>query len=85
LLHKIPPPSQTLKPNAAGDYRPLARTSRSLSPPGFSDGEDVRGESFDSVRDKRGKSADEMNGSGWWALGWSFAASGAMTVTGIPI
>jgi hypothetical protein len=56
-----------------------------LSPPGFSDGEDVRGESFDSVRDKRGKSADEMNGSGWWALGWSFAASGAMTVTGIPI
>jgi len=27
------------------------------------------------------KASDVMGGSGWWALGWSFAASGSMTVS----
>lgn len=28
------------------------------------------------------KDTNAIDGSGWWALGWSFAASGAMTVSG---
>ncbi|KAK6904346.1 hypothetical protein I203_105158 [Kwoniella mangroviensis CBS 8507] len=75
LLHRIPPPSQTLKPSA-GAYRRLPRTSRSVSPPGYASRDDVDEEPHNAA----GKDSEVMRGSGWWALGWSFFASGSLTV-----
>ncbi|OCF41916.1 oligopeptide transporter 8 [Kwoniella heveanensis CBS 569] len=78
LLHKTPLPSERSTYRSAGStaYRRLPRTSRSQSPPAERSrlsGEEVR---LDGVE----KDSEVMSGQGWWALGWSFVASGALTV-----
>ncbi|WWC73114.1 uncharacterized protein I206_107080 [Kwoniella pini CBS 10737] len=74
LLHKIPPPSQDRETSRSA-YRRLPRTSRSMSPPGY-----TVGETSEERREGVEKDNEVMKGSGWWALGWSFFASGALTV-----
>ncbi|WRT69026.1 uncharacterized protein IL334_006009 [Kwoniella shivajii] len=75
LLHKIPPPSKALKPSSTA-YRRLPRTSRSVSPPERTVTEEAAIDRYDAVE----KDSEVMKGSGWWALGWSFFASGSLTV-----
>lgn len=65
LLHKAPAPMQGLNTSGPGGYSHVARTSID---------EDDR--EFDTVKEE-----DAISGSGWWALGWSFAASGTVTVS----
>ncbi|WVR09100.1 hypothetical protein IAU60_006162 [Kwoniella sp. DSM 27419] len=74
LLHKMPPPAQDTK-RSAGTYRRLPRTSRSASPP-IDRGVVEREAHAESVE----KDGEAMGGDGWWALAWSFVASGALTV-----
>ncbi|WWC91243.1 uncharacterized protein L201_006186 [Kwoniella dendrophila CBS 6074] len=76
LLHKIPPPSQNPKSSSSGTYRRLPRTSRSVSPPGYA----VEEDETNGQRQAAEKDSEVMKGSGWWALGWSFFASGSLTV-----
>ncbi|WWD21141.1 hypothetical protein CI109_105622 [Kwoniella shandongensis] len=77
LLHRIPPPSQdTNNTDTNRPYRRLPRSSSSVSPDrsrGREEGENVR---FDDIE----KDSEIMSGQGWWALGWSFLASGSLTV-----
>lgn len=71
LLHKAPPPHQSLTPNRIGAYARI---------PG--DVADVV-ESQNMAPAGPGGQAEKqqvMGGDGWKALGWSFAASGALTV-----
>ncbi|ORX39095.1 OPT oligopeptide transporter protein-domain-containing protein [Kockovaella imperatae] len=70
LLHKIPPPSQSLKPSG-GTYKRLPRSSAET---------DEESSRESDARAKNHQDEQAMGGSGWRALGWSFAASGAMTV-----
>ncbi|RSH95296.1 hypothetical protein EHS25_000383 [Saitozyma podzolica] len=72
LLHKIPPPGEALGTGVSRAYRRLPRASRSVSPPG----EEER-EAAASTEDR--KDAEVMTVAGWWALGWTFAASGILT------
>ncbi|KAK4684568.1 required for meiotic nuclear division protein 1, partial [Tremellales sp. Uapishka_1] len=60
LLHKAPPPLQSLD-TSSSTSRPYQHLPRSPLPTTSEEKDDV------------------MNGHGWWAFGWSFAASGGMT------
>ena len=75
LLHEIPPPSQTISATSqAGTYRRIPHTS---------DSTDVR-DSSDGPRAVKDEQSEVMGSDGWRALGWSFLASGLLTVSPAP-
>lgn len=73
LLHKAPPPTETLSSDrtGAGPYRRLPRDSV----------EDLEEDIGPAGPGRKEEKQEVMGGSGWKALGWSFAASGALTVS----
>lgn len=66
LLHHAPPPTQSLNPTPGGPYRRIP----------------ARGSDDLEIRESaQRKDDDVISGRGWAALGWSFVASGTMTVS----
>lgn len=75
LLHEIPPPSQTLSGTSqAGAYRRIPRSGESND---ARPSEDSTGAGAVPVKAEQ---SEVMGNAGWRALGWSFLASGFMTV-----
>ena len=63
-------------------YRRLPRSSHSACPgPRESESGGQGRPSIDPIREARETEAQVMGGAGWWALAWSFIASGSMTVS----
>ncbi|WVQ81217.1 hypothetical protein IAT38_003339 [Cryptococcus sp. DSM 104549] len=88
LLHRIPPPSETTSAHSRA-YRRLPRSSTSVSPhrsrgahpdPSAAGEEGGATDDGERVRYAAEKDGEVMSGQGWWALGWSFLASGGITV-----
>ncbi|ORY20306.1 OPT oligopeptide transporter protein-domain-containing protein [Naematelia encephala] len=80
LLHKIPPPAQsTHASSTTAAYRRIPRSSRSASPPRDRSASESPERGL-RAGEEREKSIDDMGGSGWWMLGWSFAASAGLTI-----
>lgn len=74
LLHEIPPPSQTISATStAGTYRRIPHTS---------DPTDMQHSTSDEgPRPIKTEQSEVMGSDGWQALGWSFLASGLLTVS----
>lgn len=99
LLHRIPPPNlndiaKSAGPSASGDYQAIPRaasadTRRSLSIDSSRGGASgsIAGEEPYKVAEpsiyEDPETQEEMGRVGWWVLGWSFAASAAITVCGM--
>ncbi|KAL1407604.1 OPT superfamily [Vanrija albida] len=82
LLHKAPPPTQSLDPTPAGPYRRVP-TSDAPERPQLHHraiSAELRA-TYDHDDEHDGPSDDPelMTGRGWWALVWSFLASAAVT------
>jgi hypothetical protein len=101
LLHRIPPPNlkdiaKSARPTASGDYQAIPRaasadTRRSVSVDSFRDrgsGSVAEEEPYKVIEPtiyEDPETQEEMGRIGWWVLGWSFAASAAITVCTVPM
>ncbi|WVO15478.1 hypothetical protein L204_103136 [Cryptococcus depauperatus] len=82
LLHQTPPPA-SLDGNGSRAYRRLRRPSTSISPSQSQNqnGDQATNGSQDrEAENEESNDADFMDKKGWWALAWSFMASGGVTM-----
>ena len=82
LLHEIPPPSQTLSATSqAGTYRRIPHTSDPTDVRGSTSEEAPRPASVNVNVNVKAEQSEVMGNDGWRALGFSFLASGLLTVS----